>query len=156
MIKMKKIFVFFAVSILFLTQPLKVKAEARDPLDGIDYRKLRLYHFLKEKDSPLKTHTDDFIHAADVWDIDWRLLPAITGLESAYGTRLVPNSYNGYGWAGGYFYFEGWDQSIFYVSRKLKNKYYQQGLNTPYKIGSVYAPPNPHWGGLIASIMTEI
>lgn len=153
---MKKILVFVIGFILLLLGSTEAIAGQEDSLSEVDYRKLRLYHFLKEKDSPLQGHADDFISAADVWEIDWRLLPAITGLESSYGTRLVPNSYNGYGWAGGYFYFDGWDQSIFYVSRKLKNKYYQQGLDNPYKIGPVYAPPNSHWGSLVASIMSDI
>ncbi len=153
---MKKFLVFLLGFTLFLINPAEVLAGYQDPLDGLDYRKLRLYHFLKKKNSPLQAHTDDFIHAADIWEIDWRLLPAISGLESAFGTRLIPGTYNAYGWAGGYFYFQGWDQSIFYVSRKLKNKYYLQGLDNPYEIGSVYAPPNAHWGSLIASIMSEI
>ncbi len=151
----KVIFVGLALG-LFLAGPNKIWAQQRDSLAELDYRKLRLYHFLKENNSPLQAYTDDFVEAADVWQIDWRLLPAISGLESGYGKRLVPGSHNGYGWAGGYFYFEDWSESIFYVSRKLRTNYYNKGLESPYEIGPVYAPPNSDWGGLVAAIMSKI
>ena len=124
--------------------------------DCLDYRRLQLYQFLKEEDSLLVNFSDDFIDAADIWGIDWRLVPAIAGLESSFAKRMVPGTYNAYGWAGGYFGFRSWDDSINHVSRKLSENYYSRGLNTPERIGPVYAPPNPNWGNLIASIMKKI
>jgi len=127
-----------------------------NPNDGdIDFRSLRLFLTLKQCQSPLTVYYDDFLAAADLWNIDWKLLPAITGLESVFGKRMVTGTHNAYGWAGGYQGFKSWRESIFYVSGKLKKNYYGRGLTDPYKIGPVYAPPNPNWGRLVASIMTK-
>lgn len=124
--------------------------------DDPDYRRLQLYLFLKENNSLLADFSDVFIDAADEWNIDWRLLPAIAGLESGFGKRMIDGTYNAYGWAGGYYPFFSWNHSIAYVSKNLREKYYNRGLNTPGKIGLVYAPPNPNWGNLISSIMNKI
>lgn len=122
----------------------------------VDYRKIQLFSFLKEKNSPLAPFAADFVDAADLWQIDWRLLPAIAGLESGFGQKMIPGSYNGYGWAGGYFKFSGWRESIYYLSYKLRKNYYDRGLTDPDSIGRVYAPPNPSWGKLVSLIMAQI
>lgn len=124
--------------------------------DCLDYRRLELYQFLKEKGSPLSEFSDAFIDAADLWGIDWRLLPAITGLESSFGKRMISGTYNAYGWGGGYLSFYSWNHSINHVSQQLSEAYYARGLDTPAKIGPVYAPPTPTWGRRIASIMKKI
>jgi len=134
-------------------------AVLRQPWDRsveVDYRKIRLFNFLKEKGSPLTPFVADFVAAADLWQIDWRLLPAIAGLESYFGRRMIPGTYNAYGWAGGHLKFNGWRDSIYYLSYKLKKNYYDRGLVNPELIGKVYAPPNPNWGKLVASIMAQI
>lgn len=122
----------------------------------MDYRCLKLFHFLKSRKSPLVSFSGQFVSAADIWEIDWRLLPAIAGLESCFGKRMVSGTYNAYGWGGGYIGFSSWEDSIYHVSRKLRENYYDKGLSTPSTIGRVYAPPNPKWGNLIASIMNKI
>ncbi|NQU74511.1 MAG: glucosaminidase domain-containing protein [Candidatus Omnitrophica bacterium] len=124
--------------------------------DQIDWRELKLYAFLKKKDSSLARYSADFIQAADAWGIDWRLLPAIAGLESSFAKRMVPGTYNAYGWGGGYIVFDNWADSIEHVSKRLREIYYDNGLITPTQIGPVYAPPNPRWGNLIASIINQI
>ena len=124
--------------------------------DEIDWRQLKLYVFLVKKNSGLARYSSNFIQAADTWGIDWRLLPAIAGLESSFAKRMVPGTYNAYGWGGGYIAFESWPDSINHVSRRLRAIYYDNGLVTPALIGPVYAPPNPRWGSLTASIMKQI
>jgi len=124
--------------------------------DYIDWRQLKLYAFLKKKDSSLARYSSDFIKAADAWGIDWRLLPAIAGLESCFAHRMVPGTYNAYGWGGGYIAFDSWPDSIEHISKRLREIYYDNGLVTPTQIGPIYAPPNPNWGNLIASIMNRI
>lgn len=165
---MKKLFFpIFLVLSLFLGA-LSVRAQevpisgdsarlVRDKVENpFDYRQLRLYLFFRDKKSPLAEFSADFIQAADTWGIDWRLLPAIAGLESGYGKRFIPGTFNAYGWGGGKIGFDSWEDSIFHISRKLKEKYYDRGLTTPSDIGLVYAPPNPNWGNLIASIIHKI
>lgn len=163
---MKKIVFFFIFSGFFFFNPLPIQGQKESISSAQlaerkiraepDYRCLRLYLFLKENSSPLTQFSGDFINAADVWGIDWRLLPAIAGLESSFGKRMVSETYNAYGWGGGYIKFKNWKQSIDYVSQKLRENYYNRGLTSPALIGPVYAPPNPRWGGLIALIMAKI
>lgn len=125
-------------------------------IEEFDYRYLRLISFLRKKDSPLVYYAFDIVNAADMNGIDYRLLVAIAGVESLYGRRMVSESFNAYGWRGGYFFFENWRDSIYYISLKLKSRYYQAGLTDPYLIGRVYAPPNPSWGRSVHWIMREI
>lgn len=168
---MKNLLFLFLASVLLALAPLSCKAA----VDGgrsagasailrhswnqdaeIDYRKVRLFNFLREKNSPLAPFAADFVDASDLWRIDWRLLPAIAGLESYFGRKILPGSYNAYGWAGGYFKFNGWRDSIYYLSYKLRRNYYDRGLTGPESIGKIYAPPNPNWGKLVSSIMAQI
>lgn len=121
-----------------------------------DWRYLLLYRFLKNYDSPLTEFSGEFIKSADSWGVDWRLVPAITGLESFFGKRMVPGTYNAYGWGGGYIEFESWEDSIDHVTMKIKQNYHGRGLTTPLTMGPVYAPPNPRWGALVLSIMNKI
>ena len=83
-------------------------------------------------------------------------MPAIAGLESAFGRRLLPGTYNAYGWGGGWIRFSDWEDSIFTVTKKLRLLYYDRGLKEVDKIALVYAPPNPRWGQLVKSIMRQI
>jgi len=121
-----------------------------------DWRLLKLKEFLKEHSSPLLLWSEVFIESADDYGIDWRLLPAISGIESSFGKHLIDNSFNAYGWDGGYYRFADWPQSIQLMSQFLRERYYDRGLDTPQKIGSVYAPPTPSWGSRVNSIMKQI
>ncbi len=127
-----------------------------NPKSEIDFRYFRLFSYLKENNSPLADYSWYFIDQADYWGIDWRLLPAIAGLESNFGKRMLPNTFNAYGWGGGYIAFDNWYDSIAQVTKNLKFKYYDKGLDTPFEIAPVYAPPCRHWGLTVAGIMAEI
>jgi hypothetical protein len=122
----------------------------------LDNRVEKLVAFLEEYDSPLVPYAQDFVEAADKYQIDWKLLPAITGVESTFGKQIPFNSYNAYGWNNGYYRFQSWEDSIEKVTQALKEKYYNRGLDNPYKIGRVYAPPSPSWGKRVDNFMKTI
>jgi hypothetical protein len=134
----------------------KAASSAVDEKKISDRRSVKLKAFLTAKASPLADHTKDFVFFADQFNIDWRLLPAITGIESGFGKVIPVGSYNAYGWGNGKIYFSSWEESIEVVSRALSEKYYQKGLDTPEKIGPVYAPPSPDWAGKIRVVMNQI
>lgn len=121
-----------------------------------DFRVVKLQAFLAKYDSPLTSYAQVFIDVADEYQIDWKLLPAITGVESTFGKQIPYNSYNAYGWANGNYAFKSWGESIEIVSKALKEKYLDRGLDTPYKIGPVYAPPSKTWGGKVNFFMQKI
>jgi len=123
---------------------------------NIDQRKDKLRSFLRAQNSPLAEHSDRFVEFADKYGIDWKLLPAISGVESAFGKRIIASSFNAYGWGGGRIRFNSWEESIEKVSKALAEKYYARGLNTPQKMNPVYCPPNKAWAGKVIGIMNKI
>ena len=122
----------------------------------LDNRVEKLTLFLEKYDSPLVPYAETFVFMADKYQIDWKLLPAITGVESTFGKQIPFNSYNAYGWNNGNYRFQSWEDSIEIVSKALKEKYYNRGLDNPYKIGRVYAPPSPFWGNRVNNFMKMI
>ena len=122
----------------------------------VDNRPQILKEYLGNFNSPLVDYADEFIKAADAYNLDWRLLPAITGVESTYGKFIPRGSYNAYGWNNGAFYFQSWEDSIWIVNKALKEKYVNRGANTVDKIGRIYAPPSPFWAGKVKRIMAKI
>ena len=112
--------------------------------------------FLLKYDSPLADLAETFVVQADKYGIDWRLVAAITGVESTFGQHIPLNSFNAYGWNNGLAKFNSWEESIEVVSRALGEKYYAKGLNTPAKIGPVYAPPSTTWVGKVNFFMEKI
>lgn len=121
-----------------------------------DNREAVLAAFLKKNKSPLVPYAGEFVAAADAYGLDWKLVVAITGVESTFGKRIPYNSFNAYGWNNGGFKFASWEQSIWHVTSKLKTKYVDRGAVTVYQIGRIYAPPSPTWASRVASIMNKI
>lgn len=117
-------------------------------------RQLRL--FLESYNSPLATFSTDFVFMADRYGVDWKLVPAIAGVESTFGKFIPQGSYNAYGWANGNFYFQSWPESIEIVTRTLKEKYIDRGASTVEKIAQIYAPPSKTWAGKVRYFMDKI
>ncbi|OGM02875.1 hypothetical protein A2115_00080 [Candidatus Woesebacteria bacterium GWA1_41_8] len=122
----------------------------------LDYRVATLSNFLEKYNSPISDYAESFIYWADYYGIDWRLVAAISGVESTFGKRIPPNSYNAYGWANGKYVFTSWDDSIRIVSKTLKEKYYDRGANTIPKIARIYAPPSTTWAWKVEFFMNKI
>ncbi len=133
-----------------------LKNESELALAKQNKRVKQLGAFLDKYDSPLAPYAQTFVEVADEYQIDWKLVPAITGVESTFGKHIPYNSYNAYGWANGKYSFGSWEESIEKVTKTLKNKYYNRGLDNPYKIGPVYAPPSNTWAGKVNHFVKEI
>lgn len=153
--------------ILFISFPQPVKAQdmagesavLKNEVLGIktlDSRVEKLEKFLDSYNSPLTPYAAYFIETADRYQIDWRLVPAITGVESTFGKKIPPKSFNAYGWNNGDYRFGSWEESIEKVSLTLKEKYVNRGLDNPYKIGPVYAPPSKTWAGKVVYFMKQM
>lgn len=157
------LFIFFSLNkpaeaqenkILMAGYSAVLKSQTSNPEK--DQRKEKLKAFLESYNSPLSEFAEEFIQAADKYQIDWRLLPAITGVESSFGKEIPYQSFNAYGWNNGNYYFKSWEESIYQVSKALREKYFNRGLDTPEKIGPVYAPPSPSWGRKVNNFMVKI
>jgi len=126
------------------------------PAREVDPRVKQLEIFFQSYDSPLATYSAYFVKMADKYEIDWKLLPAIAGVESTFGKRIPVGSYNAYGWNGGNARFDSWEAGIEEVCKNLREKYYERGLKTPYLIAPVYCPPSLVWAGKVVFFMQKI
>lgn len=123
----------------------------------LDNKAQILSAYLASYDSPLEYHAQDFVDAAKEYNLDWKMLPAIAGVESTFG-RFIPGGYNAYGW-GVYgnqaIYFKSWKEGIFTVAKGLRENYFNRGLTEPYSINRVYAA-SPRWGGNVTYFMRDL
>ena len=122
-----------------------------------DQRTIMLKQYLLNHNSPLAIYAKFLIQKSDQYQLfDWRLLPAIAGVESTFGKFMPDNSYNAWGWANGNYVFSSWEDAIDEVSKTLKEKYINRGLNTVDKIAPVYAPPSSAWAGKVKYFIEQI
>lgn len=123
----------------------------------LDSRAKILAEYLAGFNSPLQYHAQDFIDAAENFGLDWRLLPAIAGVESTFG-KQIPGGFNAWGW-GVYgnqaIYFKSWKEGIFTIAKGLRENYLDKGLKDPYTINRAYAA-SPFWGGRVSFFMQEL
>lgn len=117
---------------------------------------LRLQKFLNSYNSPMADNAQDFIEAAEQYELDWKLVPSIAGVESTFGKFLIPGSHNAYGWGGGKIHFESWRDGIYKISKGLSERYIKKGLVTPHQIQPVYAPPSTTWGNKVTYFMNKL
>lgn len=121
-----------------------------------DNRTAILRQFLAKYDSQLEASAEDFVAAADFYGLDWRMLAAISGIESTFGKQMINGTYNAYGWGGGTIRFKSWSDGIWTISGAIKEKYVDKGADNIYKIGRIYCPPNPQWPYKVQSFMDKI
>ena len=121
-----------------------------------DIRVEKLTAFFNKYNSLLTPYAPEFIKAADTYNVDWKLVPAITGVESTFGKRIPYKSYNAYGWNNGVYKFGSWEQSIWHVTRVLREKYMNRGATSVVAIGRIYAPPSSTWAGKVNFFMSKI
>lgn len=161
-----KLLVFFLLILPFLFLNKQVQAEK--PVENkipsvqiegktLDKKAKILSQYLAQFNSPLQYHAQDFIDAANSFGLDWRMMPAIAGVESTFG-KQIPGGFNAWGW-GVYgnqaIYFDSWREGIFTIAKGLKENYINKGLTEPYSINRAYAA-SPHWGWKVAYFMADI
>jgi hypothetical protein len=78
----------------FTTSVQQYRAEPA--VDQNDPRLSRLTKFFADRDCPLRDSAMDFLVAADQNELDWRLLPSISIIESSGGKDYTNN--NVFGW----------------------------------------------------------
>ena len=111
----------------------------------LDPRIPAMTKFLNHYHSPMAKHAELFIVEADQYGLDWRLIVAISGVESAFGNLIPRGSHNAWGWRGrnpcdrGWSQFEDWEEAIIHITERMSLGY---GTDlTPFDIESTYCPP---------------
>lgn len=113
-----------------------------------DARSLILERFLTLYGSPLAPYAEHIVHEADANSLDFRLTTAIAMCESNLGKRIPEkNSYNAWGIAvytntNSGKSFVDWTHAIGWVSRYIKETYYEKGISDLKDIGAIWAPPS--------------
>lgn len=125
-----------------------------------DERVDRLEAYLNWRHSPLSSETKHIIAEADRLNIDWKLIPAIAGVESTFCQHIPAGSFNCWGWGipTGAQYGVGFDNlgdGITTVSEGLRYKYINYGAVTIEQIGRIYAA-SPVWAYKVRFFIDQI
>lgn len=120
--------------------------------------------FLERHKSPLtpSRHYAEFIvSTADIYNVDYRLIPAIMMQESNLCKSIPEGSYNCLGFgihSRGTLMFENYEASIERATRELKQNYIDKGLTTPELIMTKYTPhsPNGAWANSVNQWIAEM
>lgn len=108
-----------------------------------DIRITALRNFLKVYNSPLYEHTESLVKTADLWGLDYALIPAIAMQESG-GCKVIPeDSYNcwGYGIYGDKVTrFASYEEAMIQVAKTIKETYIKNGLTNPTLLEDRWTP----------------
>lgn len=107
--------------------------------------------YISRDNSPLAGYGLAMVQAADTYGIDWKLLPAISIIESSGGKQACKYAdgslkYNAFGWGGCKIAFESYEQAIDTITKNLaghnpKTAHHYKG-KTISQIIDKYNPPS--------------
>lgn len=117
-----------------------------------DPRAIRLRQFLVKLHCPVKDMAEDFVHVADDNNLDWRLLPSISIIESGGGKAYRNN--NILGWGNGDRSFPTIRAGISQVAFKLGHSFLYRDRNTDEKL-RIYNP-NEDYPARVEDVMHRI
>ncbi len=117
-----------------------------------DPRLGRLTEFFDSFGSPVKQLAGDFLMAADLHNLDWRLLPSICIVESGGGKHL--RRHNIFGWDSAETGFSSVREGIYTVASRIEQSKFYRGK----ELAAVLTTYNqrPEWGRLVKSLMRRI
>lgn len=114
-----------------------------NPTPTQDVRFTALYRFLSETKSPMLDVTNDLIKAADIYGLDYALLPAIA-MQESNGCKIIPqDSYNcwGFGIYGTKITrFSSYSEAIFQIAKTIKETYIKKGMTNPTLLEDYWTP----------------
>lgn len=120
-------------------------------LVSIRERAERIKKFYAKWNSPMADHAEFIVETADHFGIDWRLIPAISIVESSGGIFCF-KPYNAFGW--GSRGFANFEESIYTVTKGIATGY---GSDNPLLIAHIYCPPTAEiWGAKVSNLMSQI
>lgn len=159
------LFMFF-----FITSILPQKIQAQEKASGssatfhdilaqqaLDNRATVLRNYLEAQQSPLAPYAPEFVQQADLYKIDWKLLVAISGVESTFGKEVPCTNAWGFGVYGDQtLCFTSYDAAIRTISQTLRTQYMDKWKETDiYSIGHSYAS-SPTWATHVNYFMNQI
>jgi hypothetical protein len=117
-----------------------------------DPRLSQLQKYFGDRDCPLRDSAKDFLIAADQNELDWRLLPSISIIESSGGKDYRNN--NVFGWASCKEKFTSVRAGIHYVAAQLGKSRRYKGKSIDTKL-QMYNPL-PEYSQRVKAVMRAI
>jgi hypothetical protein len=117
-----------------------------------DPRLSKLQKYFGDRDCPLRDSAKDFLIAADQNELDWRLLPSISIIESSGGKDYRNN--NVFGWASCKERFTSVRAGIHYVAAQLGQSRRYKGKDIDSKL-QMYNPL-PEYSQRVKAVMRAI
>lgn len=137
----------------------------QDVVEITDARPQLLRQFIARHNPKLLEEEPDFpeklVEIADEYNLDYRLLPAISMNESNLCKVIPENSHNCLGLgvhSRGTWRFPSYSENFATAAKILRNNYIDKGLITPELIMTKYTPhsPNGAWAKAVNQFMNEI
>lgn len=117
-------------------------------------------NYLERWNSPMSHLSEYIVQMADKYDLDYRLITAISQQESNVCKIIPPESYNCWGWgihSEGSLGFSSYEKGIETVSKGLREEYLNKGYKTVEEIMSKYTPmSNGSWANGVNTFMTDM
>ena len=126
--------------------------EASQSVYRNDARLTRLRAFFQDAHSPLLRLAEDFLAAADLQGLDWRLLPSISMVETGCGRTAVGN--NIFGWDSGRKRFVSFREAIQRVASRLGESKLYRGKDLSHVLATYNS--RPQYAALVKSVMTQL
>ena len=137
-----------------MERPATVRAAEEAPVrrKPLDPRIVRLHQFFTKLRCPIRDLADDFVRAADDNNLDWRLLPSISIIESGGGKAYKNN--NVLGWGNGDREFPTIRAGIHQVAFKLGRSALYRNKSVDDKL-HIYNP-NEEYAPKVEAVMRRI
>jgi len=167
---MKAKIILFALILFTTILTLPPKAQAQEQAAGssatfndvllkrvADNRAQILQMYLEAHHSPLAPYANVFVQQADLYHIDWRLVAAISGVESTFGNAVPCTNAWGWGIYTDHMYcFPSYPEAIQTISHDLRTKYIDEwGATNVWQIGDIYAA-SPTWAARVMYFMNDM
>lgn len=133
----------------------EVLGEMTTAVKSGDARPVIVEKYLEKHNSPLLPYVDELLEACEKYEVDYRLVVAIAQCESNLCKKSPEGSYNCWGFENGSTKFLSWEQALNQVAKTLRERYLDQGLETPEEIMPKYAPPSVDKGGPWAKCVNQ-
>jgi len=125
---------------------------SRKPAISTDPRLIRIRQYFIERDCPAHQYAEDFILAADRHELDWRLLPSLSMIESTGGKEARNN--NMFGWDNCDVRFDDHRQGIYHVASRLAESKFYKGKSLDQALRTYN--PRRAYGKKVKLVMAQL
>lgn len=137
---------------IFSSKPLVLESVS-STISTQDARANKIDGVFNRYDCPMTGYGQDFIDAADEYDIPWWIVASIGFHESTCGKKTPTNggeeTFNGWGWGvwgTNAYQFDSWEHGINTVTKYMATKFFDKGITNTCDIMKIYTPPsNGSW-----------